>query len=256
MPLRLEEALASLAGSSGLGKEFAVECILIDDGSVPEISLPIHAFEENTDIHFEHIQIGHGGKSAALNEGLQLAKGEYITFLDADDILPAESLSKRLKIAQETNADMVIGGFETFDESGMLNYRKAPDKSSEELIHSLLYAIKSPIHLNSMLIKRSLLAEVGAFDEQLLRGQDKDYAIRLLKHTDNIQVIDQSVYRYRRYSRGWGRQLANRLTTMRCKGRIINKHTKGFQWFICQGWGWSIEVLKLFYEMIFGVYKK
>ena len=256
MPLYYEEAIDSINQSQGLDEEFKVHCILIDDGSLPKVELSEDFLEKNPSVEITHIRIKHGGKSVALNEGLKQAQGDYIAFLDADDKLPSDSLLKRYQVAKGTNADIVLGGFQTFNESGIINYRKPPQTSVAYFAQKLLTNIKSPIHLNSMLIKKSLVEKVGDFDRDLLRGQDKDYAIRLFMATENIQVIDQPVYQYRRYSKGWKRQLGIRLLTMRCKSKIIKKHTKGFRLFYYQVWGWGVELMKLGYELVFGVYKK
>lgn len=86
------------------------ECILVDDGST-DSSLQICREYVERDCRFHSISQKNSGVSAARNQGLKNAKGEYITFLDADDKIPENYLSvlvKRCETADIAVCDTIV----------------------------------------------------------------------------------------------------------------------------------------------------
>lgn len=233
------------------------QIIIVDDGSedaslkvAGELAQPIRA----TDIWVNVKSIAHGGKAAALNEGLKFATGDFITFLDADDELPPKSLSLRMQKLRETNGDIALGEFEVFSEGRVTGKRSIPAKDIATLKTKMLYGWKTPFHLNAMLIKKELIERVGLFDEQLHRGQEKDYSLRLLKLEPDIAFIHEPVYCYRKY-RGMGQRVKLRLKTFQYTTRLLAKHTSGMQRILVLTWNTGLELLKFIFNL-FGSYKK
>lgn len=102
----LDKCLASILRQTF--KNF--ECIIIDDGS-PDNSNAIIDKYVKLDQCFKVIHQKNMGLSAARNAGLDIAKGEYVVFVDSDDYIADDYLEKfALKIA-DTDADIVICGF-------------------------------------------------------------------------------------------------------------------------------------------------
>ncbi|MDR8392916.1 glycosyltransferase [Aliifodinibius sp. S!AR15-10] len=257
MAAYLPEAIDSVQKSS-FG-DLDVELFVVDDGSTDETPAVVEELMRNQTGEGVPIRYTHEenlGKSAAVNRALNEAKGQYITILDADDKLPKDSLQLRHQRAQETGAELVFGGFSTFNGNRVLGHRSPPSvENKRSMVDELLFNIKSPFHQNSMLISRALIKKVGSYDERLLRGQDKDYAIRLLTEADSVEIINKAVYLYRRYERGYLSRLKNRLLTIRYKWLMISKHTKGIKRILVLFWGFIVEVGKMGYEF-FSMYKK
>lgn len=85
-----------------------IEIILVDDGS-PDNSGKICDEWANKDKRIKVIHKSNGGVSAARNDGLALAQGEYIIFCDSDDWMASDALESLYVKAKETDADIVIG---------------------------------------------------------------------------------------------------------------------------------------------------
>lgn len=102
----LDKCLASILGQTY--KDF--ECIVVDDGSPDNSSAIIDKYVKQ-DQRFKVIHQQNMGISTARNAGLDIAKGDYIAFVDSDDYIADDYLEKiALKIA-DTDADILICGF-------------------------------------------------------------------------------------------------------------------------------------------------
>ena len=103
--LYLKEAINSILEQTY--KEW--ECIIIDDGSTDTTSTIIHKFVERKDYSctVKLITQKNHGLSAARNSGLQKIYGQYVMFVDSDDILQANAVEDMLNIAYKQDADIV-----------------------------------------------------------------------------------------------------------------------------------------------------
>lgn len=104
---------------SVLAQTFAdFEAILIDDGSKDD-TLAIAREIERSDPRVHVLAKENGGVAAARNLGLDHARGEWVTFVDSDDLLPQDALETLFSGVDE-DTDMVVCAHETFNESGAL----------------------------------------------------------------------------------------------------------------------------------------
>jgi glycosyltransferase involved in cell wall biosynthesis len=95
------------------------EVIVIDDGSTDcTCSVVRSCIEANADSPIEIVRTANKGASAARNRGLERATGEYVLFLDADDLLVKGALEALGGVAQKTGVDSVFGSYCRFDEKG------------------------------------------------------------------------------------------------------------------------------------------
>ena len=92
------------------------ECILIDDGS-PDGSGKICDEYAETDSRFKVIHQENKGVSAARNAGIDMAKGEWVTFVDSDDWMDVEMLLELHSVAKKHDADVVVSGITEWNES-------------------------------------------------------------------------------------------------------------------------------------------
>ncbi len=102
--LYLKDALVSIQQQTFTN----FECICVNDGSIDKSEEIIDEFAKN-DNRFVKINKKNGGVSAARNVGLEASKGEYIYFMDHDDLTPKYSLQILLDAAQKYNSDLSRG---------------------------------------------------------------------------------------------------------------------------------------------------
>ena len=95
--------------------KYTVEVILVDDGSPDNCGKILDSYGHRDDVIVIHQR--NAGLSEARNTGLRIASGEYILFVDSDDILCPNAVSVLLDTARRENADIVEGGHYTFDDS-------------------------------------------------------------------------------------------------------------------------------------------
>lgn len=94
--------------------DYSIEIILVDDGSPDRCGEILDRYGERENVLVIHQE--NAGVSAARNTGMRHANGEYMLFLDSDDILLPGAISALLDAAREYDADIVEGGHHTFDD--------------------------------------------------------------------------------------------------------------------------------------------
>ncbi len=162
----------------------AQEIIVVDDGSIDGTAEIVKEYEERV----RYIYQANRGVSAARNRGIREAKGEWITFLDADDEWLPELLESQVRLLQR-NPDLVWVGadYERFSEQ---TKRSAPHNipaqiekhlQGKDYFENFFQAFTSDMFgcTDTMLIRREVLREVGGFDESLKVGEDLDLWMRI-----------------------------------------------------------------------------
>jgi len=167
------------------------EIILINDGSTDKTEINIKKFIDSTkSIKIHLINQKHKGPSAARNRGLKKAKGAYIQFFDADDLMHPNKLKISLNLIKKANADAIITDFGRFANNKNLkkiinkNYRKQLKylhKDSKTLNLSQLI-IKYGFGAPRILYKKYILLKNRGFNENLVINEDHELNYRLLKN--------------------------------------------------------------------------
>lgn len=149
------------------------ELLLVDDCS-PDQSSAIIGRLAKDDHRIRHIQLAqNGGAAVARNEGIKRAQGEYLAFLDADDLWTADKLERQLAFMADRQADFVFASIQPVDESGQPQKAPIPVPAKADYHYLLGHTV---IATSTVLLRRSA---VGTFSMPLLRG-GQDYATWLM----------------------------------------------------------------------------
>lgn len=192
----LSETLRSIASQSFSN----FEVIIIDDGSTDK-SIQIATDFGLKDHRFRLIKSPHGGVSRARNIGIDLAQGNYLGFVDADDCLYPEALSILVNQLETTCADVCICGL---DKSANYNPKKFANPKPQIMDYStaMRHALYQQLILNSpcgMLLKRELLGNSIRFREGI-RYEDLDAFYRFYEGASRITYLNEKLYFYRQNS--------------------------------------------------------
>ncbi|HET9503948.1 MAG TPA: glycosyltransferase [Hymenobacter sp.] len=165
----------------------AWECIVIDDGSGDNTKQVAEEFASR-DSRIKYAYQANAGMSAARNNGLRQAKGDYVQFLDADDLLTPHKLEVQIaKLQQSPEVDILYGDMRYFRhgqpdvlardfDMGDSDWMVPMHGSGIPIIESLIKNNKLPI--NAALTSRKLIEQVGGFDESLRSMEDWEFWLR------------------------------------------------------------------------------
>lgn len=168
------------------------EFLIIDDGSKEPIEDLIADYKDGRIRGFRQENIG---LARSLNKGLQLARGDYIARMDADDVCRSDRLELQIRqMAADPQIDLLGSFFDIVDENGRLIETK-------ELITGPIYRLwRLQFHNNyghgTVMLKKQPVLKQGMYDETLLYAQDYDLWSRMSRK-DNTEIIPEVLYHYR-----------------------------------------------------------
>ena len=168
--------LGSVSLPAALGqKGVDLEVIIVDDGSD-------ETRRELADLDHPSVRLmWHArrlGVAAARNTGIAAARGNWVAFLDDDDLWSPEKLRLQLQVAASASADFVYSAAVLLDESGGLPLRlRAPAPS--ELGNWLRSSSAVPAGASNVLVRTEVVRRVGGFDDGFSHLADWDLWIRL-----------------------------------------------------------------------------
>jgi glycosyltransferase involved in cell wall biosynthesis len=171
-----------------------VEVIVIDDGSSKHLPL-IKPYTK----HIRYIRKPNGGTASALNRGIRIAGGAYISWLSSDDVYYPDKLESQIAFMEERKAEASFSNFDLIDETGNMIKTAAAAKFSNtlELLRHMLWG--NPINGCTVVVFRSLLVKFQLFNEKLPYTHDFDMWYRLLVAGTDFHFMDKSTVQYRKH---------------------------------------------------------
>lgn len=135
------------------------------------------------------------GPSVRLNEGARLARGRYLQFIDADDIMAANASSVMLTHMEKHRADVVYGGSERTDqECAALVGRRMPDHPECRVSYNPMEMLfEERLIRMSQMVKRETYLSSGGSDERIFI-QDESLALRLLRVSKGLVFLRAPVF--------------------------------------------------------------
>jgi glycosyltransferase involved in cell wall biosynthesis len=192
------------------------EIIVIDDGSADNTKSVLQTYVESGKI--KYIYQGNMGPGAARNRGIQMSGGDYIAFLDADDILLPDSLQKRVRLFEKYPfLDMVFSDvfIESIEgqglEQGFLQKKEFLKKfgkmieiqDNDDIVFKkdlYIHMFKPPFMSLTITImtKRSAFDRVGMFRTDITSHEDKDMWLRLAEN-GRVGFVAEPLVIYKNY---------------------------------------------------------
>lgn len=154
-----------------------IELICVNDGSKDQTLQVLKTILIPESIKFSIIDIPNHGAPKARNTGLQHAKGNFIQFLDADDVLTSEKFNTQIKHF-DSNIDWIVSDYERTNWDFSQLYKKVTFKNLE--FDPLLVAIEKIITTNNPIYRKQILIESGCYNPDLPRSQDWELHIKLV----------------------------------------------------------------------------
>jgi len=163
------------------------ECIVVDDGSTDDTAERVSHFIEQ-DARFKFLRQENARQAAAKNNGLRNSAGQYIQFLDADDLIEPQKFAKQVEFLEaHPEVDIIYGSmryFKTETPDERLYWVWGENKpwmpetsgSGKEVLTALVR--QNIMVINSPMIRRRVVDAVGLFDNRLPPAEDWDYWLR------------------------------------------------------------------------------
>lgn len=178
-----------------------VELIVIDDGSTDGSESLLTELAARNPGRMMLVHQTNNGPYAARNAGLAHARGNFVAFLDADDIWHADALANLHTALMETDADVAYCGWQNIGELAVDTQPYIPPHYAE--IDAARAFLKScPWPVNGVLLKRQLIDSLRGFSERRPTAMDYDLWLRLLPLQPTVVRVPEVLAYYRRYSRG------------------------------------------------------
>jgi len=206
LPLAVRSALAQTYRN--------IEVLIIDDGSTDATAESVAPFLADARVRFR--KQANGGQAVAKNRGIRESTGEYVAFLDADDLWAPDKLEAQIPLfAASPAVGVVYSGFACIDGEG------APLASVPAKLHrgrvSGPLLIFNFVGFGTSVVKRECFQRLGSFNENLRMGIDYDLWLRFSTQYE-FDYVDRPLLHYREWpgqmSRNWNTRYLNGIEIM------------------------------------------
>tara|TARA_B100001996_G_scaffold379634_1_gene365702 strand:+ start:1029 stop:1730 length:702 start_codon:yes stop_codon:yes gene_type:complete len=166
-----------------------IEFLILDDSSTDSTFKIIKEYELNN----KNINVFQNkeniGLTKSLNKLLELSKGEYIARQDDDDISYLNRIEKQIQIIEKYNLDFCSSRAER-----LLNNKKIPG-FSYYLPKKMLIKYKNPFIHGTLVIKKTVIDQIGRYDDNFYYSQDYKLMTTLIKNSYKFKLINKVLYK-------------------------------------------------------------
>lgn len=178
-----------------------LQVILVDDGSTDSSGILCDQLAQQ-DSRIQVVHKVNGGLSDARNAGLKVATGDYVAFLDSDDVyLLPDGIEQMMQVITTDKPDLLL--FQCVDiYPHRQSARRAYDTeyiaahTGTEVFHQLVRTQSFNMSACFQLIRRELLEEHQIYFEKGLLSEDVDWSLRLWRHVEKVRAINLPMYGY------------------------------------------------------------
>ena len=220
------------------------ELIIVDDGSTDNSIEVISSYEARYPGRIRLVKKANGGLPSARNAALALCRGQFIAFLDSDDLWHEDYLRTMVSFfEQNPDAVAAYANAELFDSDsgrtlghwfGPRSFRTAYSGRCADK----LFTRGNFIPIVTAMIRREVLDKVGVFDEHYRVGEDWDFWLRVASRFD-IHYIDRSLCRIRRHPKNLSFLPLNSYNKLRIYRKILRWNPELAGWIGKDGLDWA-----------------
>lgn len=176
------------------------EVIIVNDGSPDRSKEIIEQYIKTTTMNVKLMNIPNSGVSAARNIGIEVAQGDYLCFVDADDMVDRSYLSVMVAEIQKYGSDVCICARQKINEefsdlTQSTNQYTVRCMSSERALTALLYGDLSAGIWN-LLVNKAVMSSLR-FAEGYRYSEDLEMVWKLVATSEKIVWVDEQLYLYR-----------------------------------------------------------
>lgn len=181
-----------------------IELILVNDGS-PDSSGEICESFSKTDSRIKVLHIENQGVANARNQGMSLASGKYITFIDSDDIITPDLVEAMVSTLEKYDADYVNGAFAKYingkiantldyftDKGDAVSVAEYLDRMSEYQAGAFWGGVCTKLFKKQIIDENKLF-----YEKDVLFAEDFRFNLEYLKHVKKVALIHKPMYLYR-----------------------------------------------------------
>ena len=198
MPVYNAEQSLRATLDSVLGQDMdGMELIAVNDGSTDD-SLAILEEYAAKDSRVKVISQPNGRQGKARNTGLKVAKGEFIAYMDSDDLLSDGFYSSLYKAATDNDADIAFAEIKRINQSGVKYFYKLKEQVCAEEIGDKLRICHCPPSFCSvnMIVRRSVIDDLELRFAEGVFYEDAAYVFRLLCGSGRLVTVPEAQYIY------------------------------------------------------------
>lgn len=181
-------------------KEISLEVILVDDGSTDSSGEICDDYaSKNDNVRCLHIE--NSGPATAKNKGFDMAKGNYVAFIDSDDEIKPDMFYIMLQSGYQHDADIVCCNYIQIDEEGNISHTKHTGQeyilNQDEALKALLVKDKIYSQCWTKIYKRDTMQKNGVRNtEGLKTEEDFIYNIQAFACSKTVCIVDKPLYIY------------------------------------------------------------
>lgn len=195
-----------------------IQIILVDDGSTDGSSAICDNWKQ-TDIRIDVIHQDNCGVSAARNNGLDIAQGEYVLFVDSDDELKHDAVETLTRLALQHSADIIFFNYESIGEQNVTTIPASLGEgplSQEQALCTTLSPNGSKGFVWNKLFRHSLLGKNPQlrFDETIAFCEDLLFSTQAELRATHFLSTDKVLYRYKYNNESAVHAISKKTTTL------------------------------------------